>query len=125
MQWKVDWCCRNCVCTTCLMHASGRCPYGTCFDDHRALTHPYDEMHPNEPPRKAWSDWRTQQMYWCRGGAFYPSLSCEHYVRYEGSRVEDCLGAVIQKFQDGFIRCGCGDDFDCNKCYQQFEENRF
>lgn len=118
---KSTWSCSSCICRTCLMWWSGRCPYGGCYDDHRALTTPYDKAHPNDPPRTAWTNWKTEQSFWCRGGIVYPAEACEHYIQYEKSRVEDCLGANIQKFQDGFIRCGCGDNFDCTKCYERFE----
>lgn len=114
--------CYQCICRNCLMWWSSRCPYGECYDDHRAEVNPYDKAHPNEPPRTAWSNWKTDQAFWCRGGIFYPAVWCEHYVKYQGSRVEDCLGANVQRFQDGYIRCGMGDPPDCHSCYKRFEE---
>ena len=114
--------CSNCVCKDCLMWWSSRCPYGGCYDDHRALTNPYDKAHPNEPPRTAWTDWKGDQAHWCRGGTCYATLYCEHYVKYEGSVVQDCLRANVQKFQDGYMRCGIGENPDCETCYKMFEE---
>ena len=114
--------CGDCVCRTCLMWWSSRCPHGECFDSHRAETMPYNREHPAEPPRTGWSNWKTDQAYWCRGGTFYPALYCEHYRRYTGSIIMDCLKANVQKFQDGYMRCGCGDNFDCEKCYAEFME---
>lgn len=119
---RSDWSCRSCVCDTCLMWWSGRCPYGGCYDEHRAKVNPYDAAHPGKPPRKLWSNWKTDQAFWCRGGIFYPAAWCEHYVRYQGSRVEDCLGANVERFQDGYIRCGMGENPDCHKCYERFLE---
>lgn len=114
--------CGDCVCKTCLMWWSSRCPYGGCYDDYRATANPYDKAHPNEPPRTAWTDWEGDQAHWCRGAAFYPSAHCDHYVKYLGSVVSDCLGANVQRFQDGFMRCGYGEIVDCETCYKQFIE---
>lgn len=116
-------CDKGCVCKSCLMWWSGRCPYGGCYDHHRADVLPYDKEHPNDPPRTGWSNWREDQAYWCRGGAFYAAFYCEHYVKYQGSNVSDCLGAVVQRFQDGFMRCGLGEVIDCESCYKRFLEN--
>lgn len=49
--------CTGCACRNCLYWWSMRCPYGKCWDDHRADTDPYDKAHPGEPPRTWWSDW--------------------------------------------------------------------
>ena len=117
---RSDWSCRNCICDTCLMWWSSRCPHGTCYDDHRAKVNPYDAAHPGQPPRKLWSNWKTDQAFWCRGGIFYPAAWCEHYIRYQGSRVENCLGANVQRFQDGYISCGMGENPDCHSCYERF-----
>lgn len=59
--------CADCVCKTCLMWWSSRCPHGECYDEYRAKVIPYDKAHPNEPPRTTWSNWKTDQAYWCRG----------------------------------------------------------
>ena len=112
----------ECICRDCLMWWSSRCPYGECYDDHRAEVNPYDKAHPNEPPRTAWSNWKDDQAFWCRGGTTYPTIYCEHYVEYIGSKVQDCLRAPVQIFQDGFMRCGLGECVDCETCYKQFEE---
>lgn len=114
------WGCTECICRSCLMWWSGRCPHGGCYDDHRAKANPYDAAHPGQPPRTLWSNWRTDQAFWCRGGIVYPAVWCEHYVRYQGSRVENCLGANVQRFQDGYIRCGMGENPDCHSCYERF-----
>ena len=49
--------CGQCVCRSCLYWWSGRCPYGGCWDKHRAEIDPYDKAHPDEPPRTTWSYW--------------------------------------------------------------------
>lgn len=116
--------CSCCICRSCLMWWSGRCPYGECYDSHRAAVNPYDKAHPGEGPRTLWSDWKMEQAFWCRGGTVYPAAWCEHYIRYRGSRVEPCLGASVQRFQDGYIRCGFGEKADCCRCYEQYIERR-
>lgn len=116
------YCERKCVCRSCLMWWSSRCPYGGCYDDHRAEVNPYDKAHPNKPPRTGWSDWKDDQAHWCRGGTVYPTIYCEHYVKYNGSVIKHCLRANVQIFQDGFMRCGIGEHVDCETCYKQFEE---
>ena len=115
-----DFGCRKCICKNCLMWWSSRCPYGECYDDHRATAFPYDQAHPNDPPRKSWSNWRTDQAFWCRGGIFYPAVYCDHYVKYLGQTIDPCLGANVQRFQDGYIICGYGENFDCEACYKRF-----
>lgn len=116
--------CGACICRTCLLWWSSRCPYGDCWDDHRAQVDPYDKAHPGAPPRTAWSDWRTEQAYWCRGGAFYPIEQCPHYVEYtaDATRVENCLVAPVVVYQDGFIRCYMVDRIGCEECYKRWEE---
>lgn len=117
-----SWSCRDCICRKCLMWWSGRCPYGTCYDDHRAVNYPWDKAHPNEPLRTEWSEWRTQQQWWCRGGTTYPAKHCEHYVEYEDSKVHSCFGAAVEVFQDGFMRCGYGENPDCTRCFEQHQK---
>lgn len=114
--------CGDCLCRNCLFWWSGRCPYGECYDAHRAEIMPYDLAHPDKPPRTYWSNWENDQAAWCRGGFMYPQYVCEHYRKYTGSIVTDCLKACVQKFQDGFMRCGVGENFDCEKCYAEFME---
>lgn len=113
--------CHKCICDTCLMWWSSRCPYGGCYDDHRAEVNPYDKAHPGKPPRTQWTDWKTDQAFWCRGGIFYPAVWCEHYVRYQGSRTETCLGCNVQRFQDGYVRCFLGEPPPCHQCWERFE----
>ena len=114
--------CGNCICKGCLLGRSGRCPHGSCFDDKRAKENPYDKAHPGDPPRKLWSNWKTDQAYWCRGGTCYPAYQCEEYIQYQGSKVHSCLEANVQVYQDGYISCSllyCG---GCEECYERFEE---
>lgn len=114
--------CNNCICRDCLYWWSSRCPYGRCYDDHRAQVDPYDKAHPGEPPRTSWSDWEAQQAYWCRGGIFYPVGHCGHYVEYKGQQVRECLKALVSVFQDGYIWCSLIDCIGCQKCYEEFEK---
>ncbi len=66
--------CGKCVCRSCLYWWSRRCPYGDCYDDHRAKTDPYDKAHPNEPPRTAWSNWN-------KPGERHIGVEVECYIR--------------------------------------------
>lgn len=109
-----------CICKDCLMWWSRRCPYGGCYDDHRAKVEPWPG-----PVRKTWTNWNLpgEQAHWCRGGIFYPISSCEHYVRYERDKtiVRTCLLENVQVFQDGYILCGLVNILGCKYCYEQFE----
>lgn len=120
--------CGECICRNCLYWWSSRCPYGSCYDDHRAKTEPYDKMHPDKPTRTAWNNWNKpgEQAHWCRGGIFYPVNYCRHFEKYKGSNVEDCVAAPIQVFQDGFVSCSLKDSIGCEACIAQAEgkENR-
>ncbi len=71
-----------------------------------------------------WSDWETQQAYWCRGGMFYPVRHCGHFVKYEGQQVRECLGAPVSVFQDGYIDCSLVDTVGCQECYEVFERKQ-
>lgn len=84
--------CGNCICRHCLYWWSNRCPFGKCWDDHRAQVSPYDKAHPDGPQRTGWSNWKTDQAYWCRGGVCYPAYECEIYVKYTGQRGGDMPG---------------------------------
>ena len=121
-QLQIEWSCSKCVCKSCLYWWSDRCPYGLCYDDLRAKDNPYDKAHPDKPPRKIWSNWNKpgEQAHWCRGGSFYPSHWCWHYVRYEGQQVRTCLEYNVSVFQDGYIQCGFLPG--CEECYRRFEE---
>lgn len=112
--------CGDCLCRDCLRWWSSRCPHGECYDDLRAKKNPYNEAHPDRPPRTGWSNWRSDQAYWCRGGATYPAHACADYVHYEGSKIEECLCANVQKFQDGYISCSLVDSLGCEACYERF-----
>lgn len=117
--------CGKCDCMTCLYWWSERCPYGSCWDDHRAQVNPYDAAHPLEPPRTEWSNWNKpgEQAHWCRGGENYPMYEeCSYYVRYEGQRVKECLKANVAIFQDGYIGCDIINTFGCRRCYKEWEE---
>lgn len=116
--------CEDCICRRCLYWWSERCPYGRCYDDHRAEADPYDVAHPDEPPRTMWSQWETQQAYWCRGGMFYPVGYCRHFVEYKGQQVKECLRAQVTVFQDGYIQCSIVDSIGCQECYMGFEEKQ-
>lgn len=113
--------CGNCICRHCLYWWSNRCPFGKCWDDHRAQVNPYDKAHPDGPQRTGWSNWKTDQAYWCRGGVCYPAYECEIYVKYTGQRVETCLDANVQVFQDGYILCSLVDIARCKQCYERWE----
>lgn len=112
--------CEDCICRRCLYWWSRRCPYGRCYDDHRAEVDPYDKAHPDKPPRTGWSHWETQQAYWCRGGFFHPVDRCGHFVEYEEHQVKECLHAPVSIYQDGYIRCGVIDWKGCQRCYEEF-----
>lgn len=114
--------CSDCLCRDCMLWWSNRCPHGECYDDMRAKKNPYDVAHPNKPPRTGWTNWRTDQAYWCRGGTTYPQHTCANYVHYEGSKVKSCLLANVQIFQDGYIACSIVDSIGCEECYRRFEE---
>ena len=113
--------CSDCVCRSCLLWHTNRCPHGDCFDDLRALQNPYDKAHPDEPPRTGWSSWKTDQAYWCRGGALYPVRYCKDFIKYKGCRIEECLKAVVAIYQDGYVSCSLVESMGCEACYQEFE----
>lgn len=87
--------CGVCVCRNCMLWWSQRCPYGECYDDYRVVTAPYDKAHSDETPKTQWSNWNEprEQAHWCRGGMFYPVRCCEHFVKYKGQQVKECLKA--------------------------------
>ena len=114
--------CSSCICDNCLYWWSSRCTYGGCYDDIRAEQNPYDKAHPDKSPRTAWSNWNKpgEQAHWCRGGVFYPVSYCDKFVKYKGSRVENCLRCNVQVFQDGYIDCALVDSVGCERCYEEF-----
>lgn len=114
--------CGPCICLKYLYWWSCRCPYGECWDDYRAKADPYDKAHPDKPPRTGWSNWRTNQAYWCRGGTFYPVYYCEHFVKYKGQQVKWCLDCNVSVFQDGYILCSLVESVGCQECYRRFLE---
>ena len=116
--------CTKCICRTCLLWWSGRCPHGGCYDDLRAKEKPWDKTHPNNPPRQSWGNWKEEQAFWCRGGVFYTTSTCEHYEKLieEGTNVRGCLGCNITQFQDGHINCSLIDTMGCEECYRRFAE---
>lgn len=114
--------CGSCLCKTCLLWWSNRCPHGECFDDLRAKEHPYDKAHPCDPPRTGWSNWKNDLAYWCRGGVCYPQHTCKAYVEYTGCQVKSCLLANVQIFQDGHIGCSLIDSVGCETCYGRYLE---
>lgn len=118
--------CGQCVCRNCLYWWSSRCPYGDCWDDHRATVDPYDKAHPGDPPRTGWSCWDKpgEQAHWCGGGAFYPVPYCPRFVKYKGQQVRECLKAVVSVYQDGYIQCSLVDMLGCQACYDEFEHTQ-
>lgn len=109
--------CGKCVCR--------RCPYGGCYDDHRADVDPYDKAHPDEPPRTAWSYWDKpgEQAHWCRGGVFYPAHYCPSFTKYKGCQIKECLKCNVAVYQDGYIGCSLVDTLGCTACYQEFMDD--
>lgn len=112
--------CGDCICRSCLYWWSQRCPYGGCWDDHRAKIEPWSGRE-----RKSWTNWDKpgEQAHWCRGGAFYPVDACPEYVYYDYDKtvVQDCLDSVIVKYQDGYIQCSLINTVGCEECYRRFE----
>ncbi|MBU5481716.1 hypothetical protein [Blautia sp. MSJ-19] len=115
--------CEECYCKNCLFWWSSRCPYGDCWDDHRAKVKPFCKLFPDQTPRTLWSDWKKpgEQEHWCRGGTFYPERKCEHYVKYEGQTVEWCVRANISIFQDGYTMCTLKESIGCDACIAESE----
>ena len=117
--------CGECICRKCLYWWSGRCPHNGCYDDYRAKDDPYDKVHPGKQSRTAWSDWNSpgEQAHWCRGGTFYPTNYCKHYVRYEGQTIECCIRENVQIFQDGYMRCNLKEQIGCEACVAEEESS--
>lgn len=115
--------CDRCVCRACLYWWSNRCPYGECYDDYRAKIEPYNKIYPDKPPRTGWSNWNKlgEQAHWCRGGILYPVSYCEHFEKYKGSIIEECIDASIQIFQDGYIACSLKESIGCEICIARKE----
>lgn len=115
--------CEKCICNNCLYWWSMRCKHGKCYDDHRAKIDPFDKVFPEKSPRTGWSEWNKpgEQAHWCRGGIFYPVSYCEHFIKYEGSTVEDCVDAPIQIFQDGYVICSLKETIGCEVCIERKE----
>lgn len=106
--------CSGCACRNCLYWWSSRCPYGECWDDHRAIIDPYDKAHPDQPLRTAWSNWNKpgEQAYWCREAAEKEKPKpCEFYGDEEDGKLlcPNC-GEDLYDLQDcGFCNCPyCG-----------------
>lgn len=47
---------------------------------------------------------------------------CEHFVKYKGLQVKECLKANIAVFQDGYIDCSLIEGIECEQCYKELEE---
>ena len=117
--------CGSCACKSCLLYRSSRCPFGECWDDHRAVANPYNGCH--DKVRTAWTNWDKpgEQEHWCRGGVCYErEAECPHFIAYDegGHIVRTCLLANVEVFQDGYIRCSIIDNIGCEECYRRFEE---
>lgn len=113
--------CSNCVCRSCLLWHSSRCPHGECYDDLRAVENPYDRAHPDRSPRTAWSAWNRpgEQEHWCRGGVLYPEKYCKDFIKYTGCRIEECIKAPVVVYQDGYISCSLVETIGCESCYHE------
>ena len=112
--------CSECICRFCLMWWSGRCKYGKCYDDRRAFLDPYTDHHPE---RHLWSKSHEpgEQDHWCRGGSLYVAEDCEHFVQYEGQKIEQCHKASISVFQDGYRTCSMMVNGSCEICLSEME----
>lgn len=117
--------CRDCVCKDCMRWWQSKCPYGGCWDDHRAEIVPYDAAHGGKI-RKWWSDWAKpgEQAHWCRGGSFYPAYMCEHFVPYERPLIRECLNAPVTIWKDGTLDCALVSVLGCEECMRQWEERQ-
>ena len=114
--------CSDCDCYTCLHYRSGRC---ACYDDIRSKIRPREKE-----TGEHWTGWSKceepgEQDHWCRGGILTPQHGkCQKYVRVDEEKiiVQDCLKAVIIKYQDGYIRCSLLENLGCEKCYREWEK---
>lgn len=70
----------------------------------------------NRPERPKDPEEDREQAHWCRGGTFYPVSYCEHFIKYQGSEIEDCVRAPVQYFQDGYLKCTLKDRIGCEAC---------
>ncbi len=108
--------CSECLCRACLLWWSERCPFGGCWDDHRALVSPFPG-----PERRTWTNWDKpgEQAHWCRGGFFYPADACPEFRPYEPPVVQVCLLESVLKWPDGYIQCGLVETQGCRKCWER------
>jgi hypothetical protein len=113
--------CSDCLCYYCLYYWSERCPYGGCYDDHRAQADPYTDHYPE---RHLWSDSHKpgEQAHWCRGGNLYPTEECPYFEQYEGQKIEQCYRAMISTFQDGYRSCSMMVNGTCEKCLRDLNK---
>lgn len=113
--------CSDCLCYYCLYYWSERCPYGACYDDHRAQADPYTDHYPE---RHLWSDSHKpgEQAHWCRGGNLYPTEECPYFEQYERQKIEQCYRAMISTFQDGYRSCPMMVNGTCEKCLRDLNE---
>lgn len=113
--------CGGCVCAGCLYYNRGfGCPLGgKCHDDWRAAHDPWPG-----PVRTQWSSWDQpgEQAHWCRGGIFYGTRECGHYIRYDErrTRVRTCVGCNVITYQDGQMRCGLVETIGCEECLRRY-----
>lgn len=49
----------------------------------------------------------------------YPAYYCKSFTKYEGTTIEECIRAVIEVFQDGYIRCSIKDQIGCEACIDE------
>ena len=50
------------------------------------------------------------------GVELYPVSYCEHFVKYQGAEIGDCIRAPVQYFQDGYLKCTLKDRIGCEAC---------
>ena len=118
--------CAEC-CMKCLYWWSGRCPYGGCYDDHRAKAEPREKITGEHWTLWSHCEYPGEQDHWCRGGYLREAnveAECPHYIRYEGQIIKECLYASVGVFQDGYIQCTLNDQVGCQVCYDRWEKEQ-
>ena len=118
--------CSACLCRGCELWWRGKCPYGHCYDSHRAKVKPYDVYHPGRPPRTGWSEWYKDQAFWCRGGIFYSCKECEHYVPYKREEQTSLFDFTEEKRgleSRGYPSAWVDEVVDRNNKYAVFEKD--
>lgn len=122
---KPEYACKGCICQECMRWWRKNCPYGGCYDEHRADVMPYYSLPPGTL-RTLQLGWRAsgEHTHWCSGGTTYPEHMCEHHVPYEKPLRQECLNANVTKWKDGQIDCPLVDVWGCEKCMRVWEQRR-